>query len=58
MYLLISTKINISVISIRISEDYYGPILRIEIGALLAREKLTSFINKHSRLLLLASSVS
>lgn len=46
MYLLISTKINISVISIRISEDHYGPILRTEIGALLAREKFISSI-KH-----------
>lgn len=35
--LLISTKINISVISIRTSEDHYGSILRIEISALLAR---------------------
>lgn len=47
--LLITTKINISVISIRISEDHYGSILRIEIGALLAREKFTSSMNKHSR---------
>lgn len=57
MYLLISTKINISVISIRISEDHYGPILRTEIGALLAREKFTSSI-KHLKLLMLASSGS
>lgn len=47
--LLITTKINISVISIRISEDHYGSILRIEISALLAREKFTSSMNKHSR---------
>lgn len=40
MYLLISTKINISVISIRISEDHYGSNLRIEVSALLAREVL------------------
>lgn len=52
MYLLISTKINISVISIRISEDHYGSNLGLEIGALLARE-FTSSVNKCSRLLLL-----
>lgn len=56
MYLLTSTKINISVISIGISEDHYGSILRTEIGALLAGEKFTSS-TKHSGLLLLASSV-
>lgn len=52
MYLLISTKLNISVISIRISEDHYGSNLGTEIGALLAREKFTRSI-KYSRLLLL-----
>lgn len=52
MYLLISTKLNISVISIRISEDHYGLNLGTEIGALLAREKFTSSV-KYSRLLLL-----
>lgn len=43
MYLLISTKINISVTGIRVSEAHYGPIL-IEIGALLAR-KFTGSVN-------------
>lgn len=54
IYLLINTKINISVISIRISEDFYGSILSIESGALLVREKFTSSINEHSSLYLLA----
>lgn len=52
-YLLISPKINISVVSIRISEDHYGSNLGIEIGALLARERFTSSVSKYSRLLLL-----
>lgn len=54
IYLLNNAKINISVISSRISEDFYGSILRIEIGALLVREKFTNSINKHSRFYLLA----
>lgn len=54
IYLLINTKINISVISSRISEDFYGSILRTEIGALLVQEKFTSCINKHSKFYLLA----
>lgn len=54
IYLLINTKINVSVISIRISEDFYGSILSTESGALLVREKFTSSINKHSSLYLLA----
>lgn len=57
IYLLISTKINISIFSIRISEDHFGPILRTEIGALLAREKFTSSA-KRPRPLLLASPES
>lgn len=51
-YLLISTKINISIISIRISEDRYGSNLRVEFGALLARKRFS--VNKYSGVLLVA----
>lgn len=57
IYLLISTKLNISVISIRISEDHYGSNLGTEIGALLVRKKFANSI-KYSRLLLLVVLVT